>query len=96
MAFRELVGDTAVLYKSGTFSVCQLYDYRGWLFAGFGSKYVRLNANGTTSVDKLFVDSYIVSVSLYVDKLGRLATVAGANQLLSDGVFTHRIALTPD
>lgn len=95
--FRELVGDTAVLQKSGVYFTAQLYEYQGGLFAGMGAKYVRVNANGTTSVDKMFLVSLSVDVPMYVDRLGRVKlTDSNGAKLMEPTVVAKLENANPD
>jgi hypothetical protein len=71
--FKHLVGQTAVMRKKGVFKTCDLYEYKGMMFAAFGGGFVRLNANGTSSLDHLELDLLAYDGPLYRDKLGRLA-----------------------
>lgn len=75
--FRHLVGQTAVIRKKGVFKTCDLYEYKGMMFAAFGGGFVRLNENGTSSVDHVELDNLSYDGELYRDRLGRLAVVNG-------------------
>jgi hypothetical protein len=81
--FKHLVGQTAVMRKKGVFKTCDLYEYKGMMFAAFGGGFVRLNANGTSSLDHFELDLLAYDGPLYRDRLGRLAVqfVEGYTQL---------------
>lgn len=71
--FVQIPGQSAVVRKGGVFRTCDLYSYRGHLFAKFGSGYVRLNADGASSLDGLQIDLLAYEGPLFRDKFGRLA-----------------------
>lgn len=75
--FKHLVGQTAVVRKKGVFKTCDLYEYKGMMFAAFGGGFVRLNANGTSSLDHVELDHLSYDGDLYRDRLGRLAVQKG-------------------
>jgi len=90
--FKELTGESAVIRKGGVYRTCDLYSYRGHLFAKFGSGFVRLNADGGSSVDGLQLDLLAYEGLLFKDKFGRLSVEAGegyiALQAQADGTIT--------
>lgn len=72
--FKRLEGDSVVLKSNGVVTVHDLYEWRGELYAAVGKGYVRLNVNGTTSKDRLYMEHLVTEARLYADKFGRLAT----------------------
>lgn len=90
--FKKLEGDTVVLQKGGVFKVCDLYAYRGYLFANYAGGYIRLTADGHASVPGVSVDMLAYEGPLYKDRFGRLAVSAGegytALQSNPDGTIT--------
>jgi len=70
--FKRLEGETAVIRIGGVYKVADLYERDGRLFAAAAGGYVRLNANGTTSKDKLAIESLQIDAPLYKDRFGRL------------------------
>lgn len=70
--FKHLVGETAVVRSRGVYKTCALYSYRGQLFAKNGSGFVRINADGSSSVDGLALDLLAYEGPLYKDRFGRL------------------------
>jgi len=75
--FKQVVGQSAVVRKGGVYRTCDLYEYKGQLFAKHGNGYVRLNADGGSSVDGLALDLLAYEGPLFADKFGRLCVVAG-------------------
>lgn len=73
--FKQLEGDSVVLKSNGVVTVHDLYEWRGELYAAVGKGYVRLNVNGTTSKDRLYMEHLVTEAHLFSDKFGRLATV---------------------
>lgn len=71
--FVQISGQSAVVRKGGVFRTCDLYSYRGHLFAKWGNGYVRLNADGASSLDGLQIDMLAYEGPLFKDKFGRLA-----------------------
>ena len=70
--FKQIVGQSAVVRKGGVFRTCDLYSYRGQLFAKFGAGFVRLNADGGSSLDGLAMDLLVYDGPLFKDRFGRL------------------------
>lgn len=79
--FKQLTGQSAVIRKGGVFRTCDLYEFKGQLFAKYGSGFVRLNANGSSSVDGLAVDLLAYDDALFQDKFGRLCVTGGPGRL---------------
>ncbi len=75
--FKQLTGQSAVLRKSGVYRTCDLYEFKGMLFAKFGSGFVRMNSNGSSSLDGLQLDHLAYDGELYQDRFGRLAVAKG-------------------
>ena len=75
--FKHLVGESAVIRKAGVYRTCDLYEYRGQLFAKMGAGFVRLNADGGSSVDGLALDLLAYDGPLYKDRFGRLCVATG-------------------
>lgn len=72
MFFSELNGEHVVLVSGGVYRQALLYQREGYLYGKWGSGYVRLAADGSTSAPKV----RMVVMSLYTgvgkDKLNRL------------------------
>jgi hypothetical protein len=87
--FKQIQGQSAVVKNRGVYRTCDLYEFRGQLFVKFGSGFVRLNANGSSSVDGLSLDLLAYEGPLFQDKFGRLAVQQGdgfkALQAQADG-----------
>ena len=74
--FEEMTGDGAMLVKGGVYRPCPLYRRaNGDLFARYGAGYVRLYANGGTSMDALKIELLHTNEPLFVDRFGRLGLV---------------------
>jgi hypothetical protein len=54
--FTKLEGDSAIVRKGGVFKPCDLYEWRGHLFAKFGGGFVRLQADGKASVEGVMLE----------------------------------------
>lgn len=75
--FKQLTGQSAVVRNRGVYRTCDLYEFRGQMFAKYGSGFVRLNANGSSSLDGLALELLAYEGSLFQDKFGRLCVTAG-------------------
>jgi hypothetical protein len=75
--FRHLEGDQALVVLGGVYRVADLYERDGKLFAAISGGYVRINANGLTSKDKMRVESLVTEEPLYKDRFGRLCIAPG-------------------
>lgn len=75
--FKPLEGDVAVIKQGGVFRTCELFEWRGGLYAKFGSGYVRLNENGSTTKDGVSIEMLATDLPLYRDRFGRLEVVGG-------------------
>jgi hypothetical protein len=75
--FKQLVGETAVIRTRGMYKTCNLYSYNSQLFAKVGSGFIRLNADGSSSVDGTNLDLLAYSGPLFKDKFGRLCVEPG-------------------
>ena len=71
--FKQIVGQSAVVRKRGVYRTCDLYEYNGQLFVNFAGGYVRLNADGGSSLDGLALDLLAYEGPLFKDPFGRLA-----------------------
>jgi hypothetical protein len=78
--FKRLEGDTAILRINGVYKVADLYEHNGRLFAATSGGYVRLNENGTTSKDKLAIESLQIDTALFRDRFGRLCVTGGGDR----------------
>lgn len=54
--FKEVEGEAAVLVIGGVYSQVPLYTRDGYLYAKYGSGFVRLMADGATTKAKLRLD----------------------------------------
>lgn len=75
--FTQLIGHSAVVRKGGVYKPCDIYEYRGQLFAKFGGGFVRLNADGKSSVEGCTLDMLAYEGPLFKDKFGRLTVQPG-------------------
>ena len=75
--FKQLTGETADVRKGGIYRTCDLYEWRGVLFAKFGGGFVRLHADGRASVDGLFLEQLAYEGPLFKDRFGRLTVEPG-------------------
>lgn len=75
--FTQLIGQSAVVRKGGVYKPCDIYEYRGQLFAKFGGGFVRLNADGKSSVEGCTLDLLAYEGPLFKDKFGRLCVKPG-------------------
>lgn len=90
MAFKQLVGETAILSQKGAFWQTDLYEWDGKLFAQVGGKFIRLKENGSTSKDGINIEMLCLDIPLRKDRLGRLC-VSGGTELPEAAVLklTH-------
>lgn len=77
--FKRLEGDTAVLYTKGVYKQADLYEWEGGLYASVGGGFVRLTADGRTSVPTTVVKQITTDIPLWTDRFNRLSTIAGVN-----------------
>lgn len=81
--FKQIEGESAVLYERGVFKQTDLFSRDGFLYAKAAGGFVRLYADGSTSRAHVKIDTLAFGGVLFRDKLGRLcdASVAGASAL---------------
>lgn len=72
--FKEVEGEAAIIVQNGVFKQVPLYTRDGYLFAKVGSGFVRIYADGSTTVSKMRLDFMSWSGPLFRDKLGKLCT----------------------
>lgn len=75
--FKEVEGEAAILVENGLFRQVPLYTRDGYLFAKYGSGFVRLMADGSTTRAKCRLDFMTWEGQLYRDGLGRLRSDSG-------------------
>lgn len=72
MFFKPIEGEAAILIADGVFRQTDLYERNGYLFAKYGSGFVRLAADGSTSKAKLRLETLSWDGALGADAMGRL------------------------
>lgn len=72
--FKEVEGEAAVVVQNGVFKQVPLYTRDGQLFVKANGGFVRLYADGSTTVSKMRLDFMSWSGPLYRDKFGKLCT----------------------
>lgn len=72
--FKIIDGDTAVLEQGGTWKVVDLYEFKDCLFAKYGSGFIRLNMNKSTSKGGVNIKDIFTNAKLFVDRHGRICT----------------------
>jgi hypothetical protein len=84
--FKQVEGETVILVQNGTYKQLDLYTRDGWFYAKNGGGFVRLYADGSTSVTKCRLDMLTATGTLFADKFGRLcdSSVAGATVVSDD------------
>lgn len=70
--FRKLEGDNAIVEKGGVWKPADVYEMGGMLFLKANGGFVRVNANGATSVPGLTLRWLAREKPLYADRWGRL------------------------
>jgi hypothetical protein len=70
--FTKLEGDQALMKSGGVFKVVDLYAFEDGLYAQWGTGFVRLYQNGSTTKPKLFVEKLVTDRPIYRDVHGRL------------------------
>lgn len=80
--FQTLEGESCVLRANGVYKEAKLaVRNSGELFASFGGGFIRLNADGSTSVgSKATLDTLSLKSDLYCDRFGRLAIGSAADR----------------
>lgn len=76
--FTKLEGDAAILHSKGRLYQCDLYEWQGGLFAKQGGGFVRLRANGGTSVPSVTLTQVITTRPLFMDRFERLVIAPGS------------------
>jgi hypothetical protein len=94
--FKHLEGETAIVVSGGVYKVADLYERDGKLFAATAGGYVRINSNGTTSKDKLSVDTLAIDAALYVDRFGRLCVAEGDGRKALPDADASRLLIGKD
>lgn len=86
MFFKQIEGEAAILASGGVYRQAEIYERNGYLFAKFGSGFVRLCADGSTSKAKMRLEAISSDGDLCRDSLGRLCrpTVDGAKKIDSE------------
>lgn len=74
--FMEVEGEVAILVDGGVYRQVPIYTKDGFLFAKFGSGFVRLNADGSTTKPKTRLDHLTYDHPLGTDQMGRLCDLA--------------------
>ncbi len=91
--FKEIEGDSAVIYSAGVFKQVPLYTRNGFLFAGAFGGFIRLKADGSTSKPSVKLDHIEIEQGLYQDRLGRLGVreMPNSTVIASDAIklLTH-------
>lgn len=72
--FKQVVGEAAILRENGIFRQVDLYTRDGYLYAKFGSGFVWLAADGSTTKAKVALDHMSWTGQLCHDRYGRLCT----------------------
>lgn len=73
--FVKLEGEACILATNGVFKHADIYAHDDLLFAAFGSGYIGLCADGSTTKDKTRVYSFPTEMKICRTKLGRLCTI---------------------
>lgn len=81
--FQQIEGEAAVIVERGVYRQVDVYQRDGYLYAKFGSGFVRLYADGSTTKAHCRLDTLSFEGALYKDALGRLcgSPMAGAKKL---------------
>lgn len=66
-----------MIRKAGRYRTCDLYEYLGQMFVKYGADFVRLNSNGSASLDGVGLDFLAYQGPLFQDKFGRLCVKPG-------------------
>ena len=61
--------------KGGVYKHCDLYEYKGQLFAKYNGGFVRLNADGKSSVEGVSLDLLAYEGPLFKNRFGHLGVV---------------------
>ena len=77
--FKKLDGDVVILRSGGVFRQCDLYSRADGLYARYGTGFIRLNRDGSTSAPKIQIDTLIYDGPLFQDRFGRLFLTAGTD-----------------
>lgn len=70
--FKQIEGEAAILVSNGVYLQVDLYSRAGYLYAKYGTGFVRLMRDGSTTKAKLRLDTMTWTGSLCADSLGRL------------------------
>lgn len=79
MLFQEIEGEVAILSANGVYKQVPLFKRAGYIYAKHGGGFVRLCADGSTSMPKVRIDTITwTNGVLGKDALGRLAIIGEA------------------
>ena len=79
--FKNLPEDEAVLIENGVYRTAKIYQRSdGSLFAQAKGGFVRLKADGSTSHDKVRLETLHREAPLFKDRFGRLCTAPGSGR----------------
>ncbi len=74
--FQQSEGAAAVLMDNGVYRQVDVYTRNGFLYAKYGSGYVRLNHDGSTTKAKMRLDTLSYDEPMGIDPMGRLCDLA--------------------
>lgn len=74
--FQQAEGACAVLVQRGTYKQVNLFTRNGYIYAAANGGYVRLNADGSTTSDRLRLETISYDDPMGVDAMGRLVDLA--------------------
>lgn len=77
MMFQKVEGETAILVDRGVYRQVDVYVRDGGLYARFGTGFIRLYADGSTSHPYSRLETLAYDGPLYRDRLGRLTQKGG-------------------
>lgn len=75
--FKKIETDNAIIVKGGVYKQADVYEFQGGLYLKANGGFVRVNANGGTSVSGLSLHTIMREGSIYADPWGRLCVDDG-------------------
>ncbi len=92
--FIQVEGGMAVVASKGKYMQVPVYTRNQYLFLKIGSGFVKVYANGSTTVEGLRLDELSTDIDLWADRFDQLRTEASADRKpvqLQAGVSTFKL-----
>ena len=95
MSFARIEQATVLLRYNGRYRECDVYERNGVVYAKQGSNFVKLYADGSTSVNRLYVEELVAPEPFTANGMGWV-TVNVTDRPVGDRINFRRIAHAVD